>query len=170
MRPETKVAVILRGIPGSGKSTVATYLKNRYEAKVYSTDSYHIKDGTYKYDTERAAEFHASNLKAFEYACAAENQMVVVDNTNIWPHYYLPYTEFARECGYVILQIKLKNASRVSIHSVPQGVVDNMSIALKKYWKMRNPDYTIMIPAEASMEWIKKKIQRTLNKIEREVF
>jgi tRNA uridine 5-carbamoylmethylation protein Kti12 len=85
-----KVAVIMRGIPGSGKSTVATLLKNKWGASIHSTDSYHIHNDVYTYDKNKAADYHQENHTAFMTSCAKEVPIVVVDNTNLWPNFYEP--------------------------------------------------------------------------------
>jgi hypothetical protein len=71
--------------------------------------------------------------------------------------------------GYKILQIKMCNATRVSTHNIPVTVLESMKAALKKYWKMRNPDYTIIVPADATVEWISNAIQNKLKHITGEV-
>lgn len=160
-----KLAVVMRGIPGSGKSTVARMLHEMFGAVIHSTDSYHIKDGVYTYDATKAPEYHHYNLEAFMDSCAAGKSMVIVDNTNIWPHNYEPYVYAAHNSGYKVLQIKLKNAHRVSIHSVPDEVVNRMKDAFRKYWKMRKPDYTLIIPSNASLAEVAYMVRHKISSI-----
>ena|SRR5271157_1277157 len=160
-----KLAIILRGIPGSGKSVVARFLAWNYGAIIHSTDNYHIHNGVYTYDTERAAEYHGNNYTDFCDSCWERKPMVVVDNTNIWPQFYQPYTFAAQENGYKVLQIKLANATRVSTHNIPDEVLQRMKAAFKRYWKMRDPDYTLIIPADASIDKMKRLVTLKLVKI-----
>jgi uridine kinase len=47
-----KVLIILRGLPGSGKTSVAEYLANDYPGIICCVDDYHIIDGVYNWKFE----------------------------------------------------------------------------------------------------------------------
>lgn len=62
------VLVILRGLPGSGKTQLAKYLASStvpgdYRTFVYSTDDYFISGGTYKHNPALLPEAHAWNQR-----------------------------------------------------------------------------------------------------------
>jgi len=60
------IAYIMRGVPGSGKSTVAKQLKGR--GAIYSTDNYFCKEGVYRFDPTLLVRYHRENLEAFSFA------------------------------------------------------------------------------------------------------
>lgn len=160
-----KLAIIMRGIPGSGKSTIANLLRKRWGATVHSTDHYHICNGVYEYKLERVAEFHQLNYEAFSTSCRRGDRIVISDNTNIWPHLYECYVSIAKFYGYKVLQIKLRDASRVSIHNVPEEVVNRMRTAFATYFKMRGADSTLIINAQDTLNDIYVKVKRKLRKL-----
>ncbi len=111
--------IIMRGLPGSGKSTwikqvfrnfqhgtvspQAYYLKEE-ETKIFSADSYHMVGDEYRYDPARAGEAHASCLREYLSALmlltnqtAADSlnngsaQTLIVDNTNTTVWQIAPY-------------------------------------------------------------------------------
>lgn len=79
--------VIMRGIPGSGKSTYVA--RNFPLATVCSADHFFLdKEGNYKFDPKRIGEAHLSCQKKFArnlmlgYCLDDEDKVLVVDNTN----------------------------------------------------------------------------------------
>ena len=77
--------IILRGVPGSGKSFLATgsseYLSDPSQFTICSADEYFLKDGTYKFIPEQVPEAHAHCLHKF-LRSLLQSSIVVVDNTN----------------------------------------------------------------------------------------
>jgi pantothenate kinase-related protein Tda10 len=53
----------MRGVPGSGKSYLASllresYMKKGYSCSIYSTDNFFMKDGVYSFDPSKLGEYH----------------------------------------------------------------------------------------------------------------
>lgn len=97
-----KMLIIVRGIPGSGKSTMAKDLGKGGE--VFSTDDY---EGLYDYSVNPPAingklvpEAHAWNQKRAEEAMSKGITPVVIDNTHIQKWEARPYVEAANRHGY----------------------------------------------------------------------
>ncbi len=59
-----KIVYILRGVPGSGKSTRAALFAGT-SGIIHSTDSYFYKNGEYLYDPSKLGEYHDKNYEAF---------------------------------------------------------------------------------------------------------
>lgn len=76
-----KKLIILRGLPGSGKSKVAEEMKSM-GAFVYSTDDFFMKDGQYVFDPARLPEAHTNCQQRVLTALSTEAPLVVVDNTH----------------------------------------------------------------------------------------
>jgi predicted kinase len=94
---------IMRGVPGSGKSTKAkTLTKPEF---ICSADDWHIEnDGVYRYKAHEAPKAHAACLKK---AIALLNGArgvadlvhIVIDNTNLRRWEYEPYVQLAEIAG-----------------------------------------------------------------------
>jgi tRNA uridine 5-carbamoylmethylation protein Kti12 len=146
-----KYAFIMRGIPGSGKSTVAREIAQRWEwskhaaedrtslfgadcpvgAVIHSTDDLCIVDDEYRFDPALAPERHAQNLLNFTESLAKGVPCVICDNTNVKVAQYLPYIEAAQKAGYrpVIVQIPhppTALAASRTLHKVPIEAINQM--------------------------------------------
>lgn len=100
------VCVILRGLPGSGKSFLADRIieetvKNP-EGHVLSADKFFINRGQYKFKAEKLPEAHDVTQKLFAQRASQGASPLIVDNTNTsyWEMYY--YLQVAVQYGYVI--------------------------------------------------------------------
>lgn len=139
---------IMRGIPGSGKSTwIKENLKNII---ICSADHYHIDlQGEYKYNKLNAANAH--NKCFFNYVNRAsetlyENDTLVVDNTNTTLLELAPYVRVAEafRANYEIITIHCNPQLAIArnIHNVPESVIMHMhsNILTEKipaYWNQR---------------------------------
>lgn len=138
-RISNKKAVILRGLPGSGKSTYLTSLlsgldKSAY--RVHSTDQYFFKNGQYSFDTALLEKHHCLNKLAFLKSLQEGVSLVICDNTNIEAWQYEPYIQQASGAGYDVELVSIglfKNeAAHVKYqarnsHGVALSVIQNMA-------------------------------------------
>ncbi|PMG75910.1 hypothetical protein BCU84_14345 [Shewanella sp. 10N.286.51.B7] len=106
-----KLAIIMRGLPGSGKSYwVNTYLKglgleqaNHIKQYGYfSTDSFFVKEGHYKFNPKLLSQYHQANLTAFINAMANNEPTVICDNTNVAKWEFMAYEAAAKSLGYQV--------------------------------------------------------------------
>jgi predicted kinase len=95
--------VILRGLPGSGKSTRAKQLQSgNSNSSIRSADALFVENGVYKFVPERLGYVHHRNRQLVEEDMAAGVELIIVDNTNICHRDYRPYVELAEQYGYEV--------------------------------------------------------------------
>jgi len=71
----------MRGVSGAGKDWwIKSNLPN---AKIISTDDYHMVNGKFVFQKEKLGEFHNLSLLAFISECQKKTPLVVVNNTNV---------------------------------------------------------------------------------------
>ena len=80
----------MRGVPGSGKSTVANHIKGE-NGVIHSTDNYFMNEnGDYVFDKTLLGKHHQQNLEGthfliildFKLSIDSGIKTVIVDNTN----------------------------------------------------------------------------------------
>jgi hypothetical protein len=121
----SKVCIIMRGVPGSGKSYRANELLIQYggnpDGHVFSTDNYFIpvtremrKSGEYVGPDDELAEYksnwaidklhaaHSNNLREFKNAVDQWVTPVIVDNTNVKARDCRAYVQYAKDNEYEI--------------------------------------------------------------------
>jgi len=119
--------ILIRGIPGSGKTT---YAKKHYlNYKLHEADDYRMKDGKYVFKPEESKEVYRKCFKDTKKSLE-KGLNVVVTRTFLSKNSLIEYTNLAKKLGikYKILRVtgKFKN-----IHEVPAEKVKNMENALK---------------------------------------
>lgn len=78
-----KKLVVMRGVPGSGKSTAARLMASlSSSAKVYSTDDFFIRDGKYIFHHGALGHAHCWNSLRCLVAMVEGCELLVHDNTN----------------------------------------------------------------------------------------
>lgn len=98
-----KVLHIMRGISGSGKSTVARELaESNKDSVVLSTDRFFMDKGTYKFDPSKIAEHHTQNIKDAHDHMKNGTSHVIIDNTNLVHSHMTPYVAAAQMHGYTV--------------------------------------------------------------------
>lgn len=117
-----KEIVLIRGIPGSGKSTMARGMTTHMH---YEADMYHIDDdGVYK--------FNAGNTQISHEWCAqmakdaiSLGASVVVSNTFTRMWEMKPYYDIAAQFGASV-RVIIATGEYESVHNVPAEVVARM--------------------------------------------
>jgi predicted kinase len=130
--------VIMRGLPGSGKSTKVHSLTSVSESFVVcSADDYFIdrETGEYNFNPAGLAAAHAACKADALSAMASGVELVVVDNTNIQHWEYEPYIEFAKTYNYTVQIIVVGGRSESdraiyaarNTHGVPESSIRRMA-------------------------------------------
>ena len=171
-----KYAYIIRGIPGSGKSTVAKKIADGHRAdasmndadarcSIHSTDDLCMVDGEYQFDAELAPARHAQNLENFKESLAMGIPCVIVDNTNVSQAQYGPYVHAARDEGYSVAFVELPHppplvAANRNTHGVPMEVITKMIL----HWEPSQHTATIdaVLDAHTALLRIERRFRNTV--------
>lgn len=95
-----KKMYIMRGLPGSGKSTSAQKLNG----VVLSTDDFWVDDkGTYVFNQNMLNKAHKWNQDRCLAECNRGTPIIVIDNTNCTPSEYSIYEKYAKQFDYNII-------------------------------------------------------------------
>lgn len=101
-----KQLIIMRGLPGSGKSTAAADIvgKSIVLGVIRSTDTQFIVNGEYKFDPTLLHFKHAANQRLVKDDMLDGVPLIIVDNTNIKRSDFAVYIQMAKEFGYEVLE------------------------------------------------------------------
>ena len=147
-------AIIMRGIPGSGKTTAAKDLASGFGkipggfltescvtyfvtddgkkiAAIHSTDEFFMKDGEYRWTQSDLHRNHTANHKAFCESMKNKIPLVICDNTNSTRKEFWRYKSAAEENNYLVSFHELPHptvaeANARNTHNVPSDVIKKM--------------------------------------------
>lgn len=137
-----KRCIIMRGLPGSGKSTWLQ--RNEPNAVVWSADNYHLQEGVYRYDKAKAKEAHDWCLNRFLQSLFAYSPLVAVDNTNVKAFEFSPYYRAAEALGYEVeivwVVAPIEKCILRNVHGVPSETIQRMARSFEPipdWWNVR---------------------------------
>jgi predicted kinase len=117
-----KVLYVIRGLPGSGKTTLAATLsKIHLEADMYFTGD----DGVYRFDPARVQQAHAWCRNAVATEMQNNADTIAVSNTFTQKWEVQPYLDLAANYGYDVQIIHLSSPWD-NIHNVPTEAIQRM--------------------------------------------
>lgn len=124
---------IIRGIPGSGKTTLALQM-NTDQSKVHvEADMFFMEDGVYVYDANRIKKAHQWCFEQTEKALQ-EGKNVIVSNTFVKRWEVDPYLELAKKHN-APSEILVCEGNYKSIHNVPEEVIQRMKNSWENFDK-----------------------------------
>ena len=122
-----KTLIILRGCPGSGKSSFVNLLpvNSHFEADMYFIDQ---ETGEYKFEPSEIKKAHQWCQNKVEQSMGVYNvNCVAVSNTFTQQWEMEPYFELAKKYGYKVFTIIVENRhGGKNVHGVPDEKVQIM--------------------------------------------
>jgi len=125
------IMTIVRGIPGSGKSTYAGSLARAIGCLHLEADMFFIIDGEYNFDPAKIVAAHGWCTASAQAAVDAGIDLVI-SNTFVKHWEFAKYLEMAKSAGYDINIVALKT-SYGSVHGVPTEVLERMKSSWEEY-------------------------------------
>lgn len=126
-----KRLVLVWGLPGAGKSTLAkkiTYFEDKIV--ICEADQFMVNDkGDYEFNPKRLHWCHQKCQEKCEAAMIAGHS-VIVSNTSLSKKERKPYLELAAKYGYDVQEIFIKSPFK-SVHNVPEEKVEEMKKRLE---------------------------------------
>lgn len=123
-----KTLFLIRGVPGSGKTTLAQALYGSFEgcAIQLSADDFMVnEDDEYQFQPGRLAEVHARCLSATDGAMRNTIVPIIVHNTFTQNWEMKPYFDLAKKYGYSVFVVRCENQFG-NVHGVPDAKVQQM--------------------------------------------
>lgn len=118
-----KILYIVRGIPGSGKSTFA----NSLDCPVFEADMYFMNDGEYKFDMSKIKLAHNWCMIQTQKAMVDDLPKIAVSNTFTQEWEMETYNKLAKENGYTVFSVIIENRhGGVNEHGVPEDKLQMM--------------------------------------------
>lgn len=127
-----KVLILLRGLPGSGKTSFANLIWSSYvicEADQFFYD----EDGNYNFDATKLGLAHKScQVRVESMMQMNENNSeyfpeIVVSNTSTTEKELQPYLDLALRYGYIVVSLIVENRhGGQNVHGVPDEKLEQM--------------------------------------------
>lgn len=123
---------LVRGLPGSGKSTFASTLARALDCDHWEHDKYlYTEEGEYLWTEKRMAYAYRQCLRDTE-ATMERQEPVVVSNVFPTAKSLKNYRKLAEKHNYRVTYIVVENRrGGVNIHDVPQEALDDMRKAFQ---------------------------------------
>ena len=118
--PIAKTLTLIRGIPGSGKTTTA----KKMEGAHIEADMFFEKNGEYCFEGGKIRDAHAWCRSQVMYHLN-QNKSVVVSNSFVKIEEMKPYVELSKKYG-ALLQVIECVGNYKSVHEVPDSTIEHM--------------------------------------------
>ena len=122
-----KTLYLIRGIPGSGKTSfAATLLINQVVDDYVEADQYFVNEGVYRFNPCKLKEAHKW-CQDHTRATLSRGSSIAVSNTSTTEKEVETYREIAEECNAKFISIIVENRhGGENVHGVPEEKLQQM--------------------------------------------
>ena len=129
---------ILKGLPGSGKSTIAESLSEDGKYPVFAADDFFMVDNKYMFDADMLGSAHTSCMNNTRMSMIRGESKIFVNNTFTKARDLKPYKALAEEFGYQLFVFVVeKYHDNESVHGVSEETMKKMENSLRQNLKFR---------------------------------
>jgi len=115
--------ILVRGIPGSGKSTFAKLIGGEH----IETDMFFMKNGEYVFDASKLKEAHLWCQTRCRLSMATKTPKIVISNTFTQDWEMSEYIDLAEKFKYKVHTVIVENRhGGIDIHNVPKETITKM--------------------------------------------
>jgi predicted kinase len=122
-----KYLILLRGLPGSGKSTVAELISENGKYSICCADDYFIQNGKYCFDATKLGDAHSRCQRKVEFGMALRAQKIILANTSTTEKELEPYFKLAEKYDYKIISLIVENRNgNTNVHGISDEQLQKM--------------------------------------------
>lgn len=126
---------IVRGIPGSGKTTFVKHLTNLF---VEADHFFYDKEGNYTFDANKLHEAHKWCQNEIENMMKMGFYKIAVSNTSTTEKELQVYLDLAKKYNYQVFSVVVENRhGNSNVHGVPEEALNRMENNLRNNLKLR---------------------------------
>ena len=118
---------LIRGVPGSGKSSLArVLLANQVVDDIAEADDFFVQNGVYNFDASKLREAHGW-CQNYTSNCLNKGFSIAVSNTSTTEKEVETYRKIAEQCGAKFISLVVENRHEgKNIHGVPEEKIQQM--------------------------------------------
>ena len=120
--------ILLRGLPGSGKTTLAEVLSEDGKYPVFSVDDYFTdENGHYEFRFQENHLAYKQCEEGVKKAMLESQQKIILHNTFTIEWEMEPYFKLAADYGYRVHVVTVENRhGNANVHDIPDDQVERM--------------------------------------------